>query len=87
VAVNSTLSFSDHLDMNLQGTLELRLVSSGGSTCGTLGYPMDLHSGVNYQSTQTAYLTAGCDPLGGTVQGTFVGPTYTFSLPDQVIPT
>lgn len=86
VGVNSTLSFSDHLDMTLQGNLELRLDSSGGSTCGLLSYPMDLHDGVDFQSTQTAYLAPGCNPLGGTVRGVFIGPTYSFALPNQVIP-
>jgi len=86
VGVNSTVSFSDHLNMTLQGTLTLRLVSSGGSTCGLLSYPMDLHQGVDFQSTQTAYLTSGCNPLGGTVRGVFVGPDYSFALPSQVIP-
>ncbi|MHB1434893.1 MAG: hypothetical protein ACYCPN_01075 [Thermoplasmata archaeon] len=87
VAVNTTLSFSDHLAMTLQGKLVVRLDSSGGSTCGILNYPMDLHGGVNYRSTQTVYLTPGCSPLGGTVRGVFIGPTYSFSLPNQVIPS
>ncbi|MHB1932580.1 MAG: hypothetical protein ACYCPV_06320 [Thermoplasmata archaeon] len=86
VGVNSTLSFSDHLNMTLQGALSLHLVSSGGSTCGLLSYPMDLHQGVNFQSTQTAYLAPGCNPLGGTVRGVFTGPDYSFALPNQVIP-
>ncbi len=86
VGVNSTLSFSDHLNLTLQGSLELRLDSAGGSTCGVLSYPMDLHSGVDYQSTQTAYLVSGCNPLGGTVRGVIIGPAFSFALPTQEIP-
>jgi hypothetical protein len=86
VGTNATLSFSYHLNLTMEGHLSITLLSSGGATCGVLTYPMNLQQGTNYQSTQTAYLAPGCSPLGGTAQGLFTGPSYSFALPPLRIP-
>lgn len=81
-----TLSFQNHAKFSDTGTVSAVVRSSGGQTCGTVSFGLNVANGNSYDQTQNAYLSAGCSPSGGTLILTFTGPQVQLTLPAEPIP-
>jgi hypothetical protein len=81
-----TVSFQNEASFADQGTLDFAIVSSGGATCGTGSFAIDVPPNQQYDETQPVTLATGCNPAGGEVTVQYVTPSYTVTLPPEPIP-
>lgn len=86
VTVPIQISFDNHADFDVAGTVSFSVRSSGGTTCGTGSLIVSAPSHASFSQPTPVTLAAGCNPHGGAIDGTFSGPTLTFSLPTEPFP-
>lgn len=80
------VSFQNHAPIADAGLLEIALVASGGTRCGSGGFALNVPPGTPYSGSSQVMIVSGCSPAGGTVQPTFVTPGYAVALPTEPIP-
>ncbi len=87
VDVPVTVQFQNHASFADDGTLDFAVVSSGGATCATGSFVLNVAPGQPYSQTDSVPLASGCSPAGGTVTSTYVtSDGIPISLPSESIP-
>lgn len=86
LVVPITIAFANHSTLYEDGTLELELRSSSGSTCGATAFPMNVPPGMSYDQTENVALASGCSVTGGSAQATYVSGGTSVPLPPQALP-
>jgi len=80
------LSFENNADFADDGTVNFQVVSSGGTTCSTGAFAIDVPSGQQYSMTQDVAVASGCDPSGGHVNSQYLENGASIPLPSEPIP-
>jgi len=80
------LSFDNDASFADAGDLEFQVVSSGGATCSTGSFDLNVAAGAAYSNTQNVPVATGCDPAGGQVDAEYLEGGTTIPLPPQAIP-
>jgi LEA14-like dessication related protein len=81
-----TLSFSNDASFADDGSVEFEVVSSGGMTCATGSFTINVPPGTPYSSTQNVPVATGCDPSGGQVESQYLEGGTSIPLPPEPIP-
>jgi hypothetical protein len=80
------LSFENDADFADVGTVNFEVVSSGGATCSTGSFAIDVPSGQQYAMTQNFAVAGGCNPSGGHVNAQYLENGDSIPLPSEPIP-
>jgi hypothetical protein len=80
------LSFSDNANFADVGTVDFEVVSSGGTTCSTGSFAIDVPSGQSYSMSQNEAIATGCNPSGGHVNAQYLEGGTSIPLPSEPIP-
>ncbi|HKS59187.1 MAG TPA: hypothetical protein VJS68_00220 [Thermoplasmata archaeon] len=86
VVVPVTLSWANHASFDEQGTIAAQAVSPGGSICASTTFNVNVVSGGGFNQSQSVPVRPGCNPSGGTLEASFTGSGFSFSLPSEPIP-
>jgi hypothetical protein len=80
------LSFVDNANFADMGTVNFQVVSSGGATCSTGSFSIDVPGGQAYSMMQNAAIASGCNPSGGNVNSQYFQNGASIPLPSEAIP-
>jgi hypothetical protein len=80
------LSFVNDASFADVGTIDFEVVSSGGMTCSTGSFSIDVPGGQPYSMTQDVPIAAGCNPSGGQVNAQYLEGGTSIMLPSEPIP-
>jgi hypothetical protein len=87
VVVPVTIQFQNHASFADVGTLAVRLVSSGGTVCGTGSFSINVPPQSPYSESTSIDLASGCSIAGGTAVALYTtGTGVTIALPPEAIP-
>ena len=81
-----SVAFSNDAGFADVGSLEFTVRSSGGATCATGAYDLNVPANSPYMSTQNVPLAGGCDPSGGTIDAQYLEGGTSIPLPPQAVP-
>lgn len=81
-----TLSFQNHSPVTDAGNLNFVILSPTGARCGAGGFALEVAPGDPFSQMTPVALSHGCSPLGGTIQPSYVTPSFTVSLPTERVP-
>jgi hypothetical protein len=80
------LSFVDNANFADDGTVNFQVVATGGATCATGSFAIDVPGGQSYSMSQNVPITSGCDPSGGQVNSQYLESGTSIMLPSERIP-
>jgi hypothetical protein len=80
------LSFADDASFSDVGTVNFEVESSGGATCSTGSFAVNVPSGQQYSMSQNVAIASGCDPSGGHVNSQYLENGASIPLPPESIP-
>jgi hypothetical protein len=80
------LSFTNDASFADDGDVEFQVVSSGGATCASGSFTIDVPSNTGYAMMQNVPITPGCNPSGGHVDAQYLEGGTSIPLPPQAIP-
>lgn len=81
-----SIQFQNHASFGIAGTLTLTVLTAGGGSCATTQLNVDAPAGQGYSQDANFYLTAGCNPSGGSVSAAYSGDGLTYAFPPEPIP-
>jgi hypothetical protein len=86
LVVPVTLSFANDANFADDGTLEFEVVSSGGATCSSGSFAIDVAPSNSYMGSQNVPVQSGCDPSGGHLNAQYLTDGTSIPLPPEPIP-
>jgi hypothetical protein len=87
VTSDVSVSYTDDASFSEVGTFHATILSSAQRVCEGVSYPVNVSSGQSFFESEPVSIAAGCSPQGGEVIASFTGPTFTFTLPPEAIPS
>lgn len=86
IAVPVDIAWQDAAPFDEVGSVLLQVFSASHVECSGSEVPVDVDAGSSADLTTSLYLSAGCDPSGGTVVATFTGSGLSYEFPPEAIP-
>jgi hypothetical protein len=81
IALPVSLFFSNEAPLDLAGTATVVVSGPDGAPCGHITLPISVPTQTSYDETNTAYLSEGCSPSGGSYSVSYVGNGMDLTLP------
>jgi len=81
-----TVQFQNHAKFADSGELTFAIVPTGGPSCGSGSFDLDVGPGQQFGQTTNVPISMGCSPSGAQLEAEYVGNGVTIPLPPERIP-